>query len=408
MSGNGSAGVDAKGGVDRAGPRPVAAAPNDWMRPVWICLAGERRPLPGVPSGVVFVHSDWTESRDAARRCAAFLRRRGIRADTRPTDAFDPAVVTADVVRVADAEGYARILLNWTGGTKPMALGALAAMPRHVPYIYYDTRRGILVNGQAPYRAIPVGAGSTLCLEEQLSLNSDASVVTPGTSGVDCPASSAVLFPELDADPRLLDDLSAYRLKTLEPLKDRRGWKPVPAGGIAAPFEARKPVLCRTLAQAMQTDSMAHKAGAFRPNARGLRFLDGTWMEYYVEAKVRDALQALGDPPTGIDVRRNLEVRWPGRGRAATNEIDVAFVRGDRLFVVSCTTANESNAAKRHQAAEDLAARFGGRFARAMLASTLPGTSLDILRARRRATTSIPPFVQWRDPEGLLREWFAQ
>jgi hypothetical protein len=169
-------------------------------------------------------------------------------------------------------------------------------------------------------------------------------------------------------------------------------------------FSELDPGLAVDFEDAMRMDNLLIKGSGFRPNHRGLDFLEGFWWEGYVLDRLQAGLREL-NLLNGAEIIPNLVVRW--KGQRTKNEIDIAFNLQNRLYVISCTTAAETEAEKRREQIENFAQRFGGRFARAMLACTLEEDALQNLRQRKHNLTSIPAAKQWRNPSKILREWIS-
>ena len=376
-----------------------------WNRPVWICLAGEQA-LPNVlpvlaykPEAVVYLHTDLRDSQAAADRCKQFLKKRGMRVHTRLVDPWDGASVASVIIEEAVRAGLNRILVNWTGGTKPMSLAAYNALGEQVPRVYYDVRKGIKVN-QGPFLPVPP---VNLSLEDHLYVNAG---IKPQRGVVPPRADNAVEALSLAlsrAPEETLDRLFLYRREHLAGLKARRGWR-LTGDVIPAP-------LLDGLADALVADGLASRnAGAWKPAPDALDFLEGFWWEAYVARQLQVGLAELGLDEQETNLRTNLTVRWktkPTATRSVTSEVDAAFVFDNRLHLVSCTTASLADTKKRMEEVESFSRHFGGRFGRAMLACTHRGPFLDELNIQKTArTTVIPHFARLAgEPASVLREW---
>lgn len=387
-------------------PHPILGTGlPDWHRPVWICLAGEQ-PLPNVlpvlayrPERVIFLHTELALSATPARRCAAFLKAHGIAAETVPTDAYDIPRICADIIRLAGKYGLDRVLLNYTGGTKPMSIAAYMSLPGFVPKVYYDTRRDGLMVNEGPFE--PLRPSDTpLGLEDYLVLNADVRIALDAPTPQAAPATSTVLGEAIESDGRIVFDLLHYRERILKKLKEGRRWKTL-SQAIAVPFEDKFPEVSRKLAEAMFDDGLlVEKVDGFAPTVSGLDFLEGFWWEAYVYGRVEQGLRELGVLDTAC-LSRNVTVQWPGR--KTTNELDIAFLMKGRLCIISCTSASLAESEKRRIQVESFAERFGGHFARAILATTLGDADRSTLADRRHFSTLLPRFGDWRDPVRVLK-----
>lgn len=315
---------------------------TDWNRPVWICLAGEQ-PMPNVvpvlafgADKVVYLHTDMPGSRNAARRCADFLRRRGIRTALAEVDAYDVRAMARLVMEISLREGLENVLLNYTGGTKPMSLAAYGAMPEYVTRLYYDPRKGYMVNME-PFAAMPPHA--PLGVEDFMRLNSDVKINPRAARRKRANLTEQVLLDALNVSPELVDLFTAdYRKDVLKALFLHKGWKPVRAP-IPRPFETEDPELADRLEEAMRGDGLLQERSGFLPNKSGLDYMNGFWWEGVVLKKIRDGLLACGIEPDDADLHKNVGVLW--KGTKTDNELDILFTHQDRLFLVSCTTAWE-------------------------------------------------------------------
>lgn len=377
-----------------------------WWRPVWICLAGEQ-PMPNVlpilpklPEKVVFMHTEMPASREAAERCAKFLAARGVDAQTHLTDAYDATRVSEDVASLATQNDLGKVLLNYTGGTKVMSLAAYQAVPPHIPKIYFDSRKGLMVN-QGLFQSL---AMPPLSVMDILALHADVEADSTAFAPPPAPATSAILAEVFARDPRVVTGLMTYRDKVLKPLRKGRAWL-IPTESLPLPLEKQNANLAASMAKAMRSDGLLQPLDGFCPNQNGLLLLEGFWWEHLVECRLRAGFDALRLPMDMIDIRTNLTVRWKAARTNTPNEFDLAFVFQNRLYLVSCTSASESETEKRRSQVEAFAERLGGHFAKAMVASTLLDDKLDKLKARGSSRLLLPGFKEWMKPERLLRTW---
>lgn len=387
---------------------PASQESNEsaWWRPIWICLAGEQ-PLPNVlpllgklPEMVVFLHTDLKASRDAAKRCAKFMKAKGVSTMVTETSAFDPRKVAEDVVTIAARHDLGRILLNYTGGTKLMSLAAYNALPAHIPKVYFDSRMGIMAD-QGSFEALDPAA---LTVEEMLSLHADVTIDQTVQPPQVADRTSAILAGLLEVDGRNLNLMLSFRERHLKPLKNGRNWRRL-EGPMARPFEDKNPATAQGLEVAMREDGLLENRDGFCPNVQGLNFLEGFWWEQVVASRIRVGFQENGIDPAGLDLKTNLTIRWTRANNITQNEFDLAFVHRNRLYLISCTSASESETEKRRVQVEAFVDRLGGHFGKAMIASTLHGPSLEKLRARSSERILVPGHSQWQDPATLIRKW---
>lgn len=88
----------------------------------------------------------------------------------------------------------------------------------------------------------------------------------------------------------------------------------------------------------------------FNPGAENfydtLLFLDGRWLEEYVAEKLRKMKQD-GDLPEKIQIETNYEIKNPSwSGQNAKFEIDILIIKGFQLFGISITTSNSKKLCK--------------------------------------------------------------
>lgn len=389
---------------------PDPAAPG-WWRPVWLCLAGEQ-PLPNVlpmlarlPEKVVFFHTEMPASRASASRCAQYLETLGVKVRTHQIPAFDAAKVSEAVVQVGAQQDLGRVLLNYTGGTKVMSLAAYQALPPHIPRIYFDSRVGLSVN-QGPFMPL---AHPPLTVMGILSLHASVEDVhAPANLPPPAPATSRVLVEAIREEANRVSVLLAYREKHLKKLRKGRGWASLP-NPLPVPFEGRNPRLAADLQEAMGQDGLLVKgATEFSPTASGLSFLEGFWWERFVEAQIREGFRGLGIAEREVDLQTNLTVRWTEAQQQTTNEFDLVFTYRDRLFIISCTTASESETEKRRHQVEALVERLGGHLGKGMVACTSTPDVIRNLQARASSRVLLANTRDWLEPANLLRTWLEQ
>jgi hypothetical protein len=355
-----------------------------------------------LPESVVFLHTQMKASLESAGRCAKFLADRGVQTSTHETSAFDPRQVAEDVVGLAVQQGLGRVLLNYTGGTKVMSLAAYNSIPAHIPKIYFDSREGLMVDQgrfnpvDQPLLTVP----DVFALHADVSINS--TVAVPPAAG----CTTELLGQRLCQNPKLASWLGQYRSQTLNGFRKVGGWA-LPSTPMAVPFQNRNARLAGLLEKAMRSDDLLQdSSGAFLPNEAGLAYLDGFWWEGVVVRGLRQGFESLEVPLDSLDIRTNLNIIWTSSSIPTPNELDVALVYRNRLYLISCTTASEKETEKRRVQVEALTDRLGGHFAKAMLATTQPESVLGKLRARSSDRLVIPALEEWSNPKELLEKWF--
>ena len=66
-------------------------------------------------------------------------------------------------------------------------------------------------------------------------------------------------------------------------------------------------------------------------------FVNGGWLENYVHAEI---LSLKGQRPQLGEIGRSVEVVWELNGQEVRNEIDIAFIYDNQLYIVECKTKN--------------------------------------------------------------------
>lgn len=249
------------------------------------------------------------------------------------SDPYDPEATRRPVAALL-ARDSEHTVVNLTGGTKPMALGAhraaIEAGVRDILYLVEDGRFRWLEGQRPPF---PVGASLAV-----------AEVVRAHGFGV---VGAAKPSAERVATARALDPLLTggtlhgwNRLLAAVEKASRRGkrWTPapVPLAAAVSTSPAALPPDPEALRRAL---ALADAAGLCRLPGDGLvvdtrashAFLAGGWFEHLLfdELKTRASALGLGD------IRANLEVEDAAGGR---NEVDVAAMRGRSLLVFECKT----------------------------------------------------------------------
>ncbi|MGQ0656644.1 MAG: Card1-like endonuclease domain-containing protein [Chromatiales bacterium] len=108
------------------------------------------------------------------------------------------------------------------------------------------------------------------------------------------------------------------------------------------------------------------------PSERDRFFVNGGWFEIYVYDRMR---RLLPDRPIIQDLAHGVHVQREVRGKPVRNELDVAFLAGNRLHVIECKTRQWNGSEENGPGAEalykldSLRDLLGGLQAKAMLVS---------------------------------------
>jgi hypothetical protein len=319
---------------------------------------------PGLkPAEAVLVVSD--KMRERADTLERVLREAGVRTQRQPlpNEHDYPALEAALMDLAAERDGEA-IALNVTGGTKLMALAAQSialAAGWKVFYVDADTDEVIWLGRQA---------GQRQRLTEQLRLRHY--LMGYGfTLGASSPR------PVPDAGQEDLIHTLLLQIGSLEKPLGQLNWLAQQAEdrrSLSIPLDERlqhDPNLDALLRQFQAAGVLTVSGAAITfPDEARRGFARGGWLEQHLHRVV----SGLGGTLGLRNLAANLEVTDTG---GVTNELDLAFLARNRLFIVECKTArmDKPNAPKANDTLFKLAEivrRVGGLGARGLLASYRP------------------------------------
>lgn len=353
---------------------------------IHVCLVSSQ-PLPNLlplldrtvrPQRVIFVVGD--RMRERLEWLRSVLQGRGMRIDEWPIDdPWDFDHVQTRIMELLEREREAlygkEIALNATGGTKPMSIAAYDAFRAYdLPVFYVHPEKDRVVwfvpEGRAPH-----DLADRIRLEPFLA-----------SHGVEVRGEPRRNVPEperLEVAAEIIAGIGRYRsaIGTLNWL----------AAGAERNLRSRNiPHHSRSLELEELIDLLERRRLLKRvgdrlvfPDEEARFFVNGGWLEYHVfdaVRRIRSEDPAIQDAAFGIGMVRR------SRGKAVPNELDVAFLRNNRLHLIECKTrkfAHDDEDAPGSEALyklETLTDLTGGLQARAMLISyrELRGT----LRAR--------------------------
>lgn len=326
------------------------------------------------PECVVLVVSPTMKQRGRDRHLGDLLRRNEIKIVTHElTNEHDYKSIEDSLITMAldrsIALGEGEVYLNLTGGTKMMALAAHNVARQLFPsqwrpfYLDLDTNQIVWIGGDAwPDRKPPPAQrlGASLRLRNYLY-----------GYGFDLP-DGVMRKPLRQAQSDLIRTL-VVEIASLEKAIGR-------LNGIAAEAEelsrlsARIPDNMRDRTSFEKVVRLFGGAGCLELNGDEIRFqsendrsfVKGGWLESYV-SQVIDGLHGsleITDKATGLKVI--------ARATGTKNELDVCFLRQNRLYVIECKTARMIHDEKANDSLYKLAeihSRVGGIGARGMLVS---------------------------------------
>jgi len=293
-------------------------------------------PLPNAVSGhllvkpggrITLIYSEGTL--DVARRLADWLRKR-LQAVIDPVNAQlcvqeqEPASIYNHVRRALDQHGGDTVGLNYTGGTKAMAVHAYRAVEawatsrnRKAIFSYLDARTNCMIFDHSPW-AISVDRQASLQLDDMLALHGWCLASVPVQKPI-LPKTSAAIAAAHAADCGSNQPAYAQWRKALNTSESEVYW---PTGQQLD-----------EVAKALKQELEVGQEGSEKLNLReaSQRFdtpievwLNGSWLEHYVLHVLTNVLR--------LTAYQSISVCQP------KFELDVATVVGHHLFVFSCTT----------------------------------------------------------------------
>lgn len=345
---------------------------NDRERADSLILLVGSNPLPNYlaamalkPSTIHLVYTDETE-RPKDRLHAALSADLGSSV-TIDGDAFvdDPfsALAVGDKVRDLIAKCNAAHL-HYTGGTKVMSAHALKAFyenagrPENASYLD-EAQTCLRFDGNLPSRSLS-DCGVTLTLDRILQLHGITQKTRssvnggPGQTDFQAIATAVLQRPQLASclygEKKRLEDSSFSEAKETPCIANDHGV------ALSAPVIPPK-------------EGMNKKCFD-----TWCKFIGGEWLEDWVATKIREVgLTGSAEIAVGVNCSR--------AGSERPFEVDVAVIRGQRSYFISCTTDMTRSICK-SKAFEILvrARHMGGDLARSALVSLLPGNAVTELQ----------------------------
>ncbi len=288
-------------------------------------------------------------SLDVARRLTDWLRQR-LQAVIDPVDARlcvqeqEPASIYNRVRSALDQHGGDTVGLNYTGGTKAMAVHAYRAAEQWIAehrrwpcFSYLDARTNCMFFDTSPWvirvnQAVSLGLYDMLALHGwTLGANPVQQAILPGTAAAiaaayaaNCGAGSAYARWKLEELYPKAQKPSGHDWKSNADLRQTAiAW---PAGGRLA-----------AVAQALEQETGLHNQPQLHLGAAGqaaglsavefCKWLDGLWLEHHVLDVLTHNL--------GLKAFQGVKIKTHG----ASFDLDVVTVVGHHLFAFSCGTA---------------------------------------------------------------------
>lgn len=250
------------------------------------------------------------------------------------------AVKVATVIREIRSNGKT-VGLNYTGGTKPMAVHAYHALKDRFPdgcFSYLDARslRVVIHRGDEPTQMPPVGRCVELSLEALLALHG-YTLPVPARQIPKVPALCRAIA-EVHSTPAGFDQWRAWTEKfaespTLPSVEQYPALTPV-LSVLRAMCDGRSP----------SEEEVASLLG-FPEFKSCSTFFTGHWLEEYALDSLRQVTGDLKILHYGVDVNP----KPMGRSKVGREfNLDLAAMCGYQLFAISCIATHRAQKAKEH------------------------------------------------------------
>lgn len=354
------------------------------------------------PQTLVLVVSP--DKRAQARWLAEALRDTGVVIEEWPIDdAWNIEHIRDRLLDLIIHRDGRSMALNVTGGTKPMAIAAYEVFRDHAPIFYVHPETDHLIWLHHPDKP------PSQDLADRVKL--DRFLLAHGAYVKDKGSALGVPEPLRALSAELIRGIAGYQ-KALAALN----WCAQTAEGrlLSEPIQTdvwRDPAFQALLDQFI-------RAGILRAEDQRLRFTDedsrfyanGGWLESHVWGICLNLKKETGiqDIARGVKVERKTQA-----DKKPDNELDVAFLRNNRLHVIECKTRRFDNppdgASKGADALyklDSLTDLLGGLKAKAMLVSYRTLNETDHQRARNHAV-EVCDGDQLKDLPTLLKRWIV-
>ena len=244
--------------------------------------------------------------------------------------------------RVNESAKEGKVGLNYTGGTKAMAVHAYRAIQELKPdaiFSYLDPRRLKMWINEGNQKPVKYDVPLPVSLEELFTLHGKYLLTN---------------FPP-SSEP-YLQDLAIEIAKLHENQDSEKKWKEwcnklTPITDLQILFPAVGNLLGECL-DLPTNKSLKNQAKADFSNFKEFHiWLNGTWLESYALNKIQDVSNDIGVQKEDIKMSFNIV---DDKDKADTNnkaadakfEFDVAFIKGYQLFAISCTAKSKKSDSK--------------------------------------------------------------
>lgn len=384
-----------------------------------ICLLSEQ-PTPNIGPAIdprlkpdVLVLLVTRQQAERVPHYEAVLRPRGIKVETAQLEDPFSWEETCQVVEQQIARlGSQGVLINATGGTKPMSIGAyMAGFQKSVPVFYVHDDRIEWLSTDGDRHVFPWDVDQ---LEDRINLKDFLRVHGVQKTG--------------KFDKRILPERKAVAREIIATRGLQRGVRYVNWAGSQCRDKGRL-THDMSIEDQNSEDCQAvldkfRDAGLIRfktkntlefVDADALRWCTGGWLEDHVAETVqrlgKESDLRIQDSAHGVTVRYFGDRPGSTAGDAEHNEADVVVLANNQLYLIECKTRYMTSA-KRVRATEalyklaTLRRELGGSQARAMFVSYFDLSPAD----KRRASDLGIQLCSWKELEQLeavLRRWLA-
>lgn len=376
---------------------------------IHLCLLSEQ-PSPNIcplfdsrvaASEVVFVVSP--QQRNAVEAMEKLLKPRGIKVSTLAIEnAYNFQLVLEHIEQKIQQLKGQPLLINATGGTKPMSIAAhMAGFNHNIPVYYIQNDRLFWL--YAPEAREDFDLENRLKLREFLIAHgfSEESRKLPMI-----PPQHMGLFEEI-----VRTSSFASHVKTLNYL----AWRAEESKNLQVPLQGQ-------LGQQQDfqafLDRLQH-AGLVKAGRDDIRFAsdearalcNGLWLEDYCFKAINSIKE---DLPNFQDASRGLAIKGQGKGKTPVdNELDIAILYHNRIYIIECKTRrfDEKGNPDVENALYKLATlsrNVGGAFASAMLVSFYPVAEKYKKRADALGIELVDGPATLRNISGRITAWLTR
>lgn len=295
-------------------------------------------------------------------------------------NAWDIEYVREQMMELLDAYENETLILNATGGTRPMSMAAFEVFrvwEKPVFYVHPETDELIWLY---PRQRVSHQLADRVKLRHFLVARGTR-VEERGTAQIP-PAYrdlTARLILRINYFAKAIRTLNYYAYTAAETLRSR----PLKT------YDLKQDAFADLLTHFARANILARDGTRLRfPNESARFFANGGWLEQHVFAQL---MQLRKEKPEIQDLAQSLEVSRSGKQQQhrIRNELDVAFLANNRLYIVECKTKYfgeydhaDSPGAETLYKIDTLKDLLGGLQGRGMLVSYLPLSRADRQRAQ--------------------------